>query len=782
MSPYPRSITTTPALSRRARTLVGSLALLALVACQGSQLDRLEPTRFQSQEEAGSGHLAVLSIAPWSDYVEALQPEFKMTPDMALAQSAATAFQTERKLRDLVSVVAKVGLPGSTTEKTTETITSTPETPADADAGAAPSPVTNSTTTEIEKTVPGAVPEFTPNFSTDSGAQPCPSTDALGVDAVMQHTLATALYQEVQLLNRYVRDVAIRDGYKPYVVRLQVSLMPRTRTAPYDAYTTVAVFPAPKEGGLEPDYAMQVGAARTRTTTADAVGRRTEYDCVDRCRRPTACKTPIVMPLLVTDNVEGMVAAQSSDTVRQYALALGGMIQNVAASAEMEKLAGELVSSAGRDYNSLLTVSRLTENTIRVRMGAKIHSTGQYFAVPQTRYVTLLVFVDDTVKPRSALSVFARTEFVDADTGKSLLMRTGARLARRKNEIFQSSSTLRFIQQADREQVFNEAMSNDYAGFLKEYSEAYWHLDEKPFRKEAIESRAQQAWLILSAITVGSQFSAQEVTLPDPVREDGLELDKAVAGFDDGQQTLRVTVPFAPKGRRKAYGATLLIYEDEPADKAAPDPAKALHIVPAIRVVPYPAAGVMQADFPSLARLLGSHGSLLTAALRGCTLLRLSQLDPNAGGVTPVPHIYEVKLAVYTNELPRPGSSIEIDSLSDIVTDAGGILTLDLSILRKSGSILPPLSVAVAVEYEAEGHDAQPIELTGVTWNGKTAKAADGKFLVTVPGNADRVVGKIVTVKIQKKGELKIHAQAMGDAVPTLRVVKVTPPAKPKTE
>ena len=42
-------------------------------------------------------------------------------------------------------------------------------------------------------------------------------------DAHTAYANAAALYQEVQLLNRYVKDAAIPKGYAAYVLRLQTS-------------------------------------------------------------------------------------------------------------------------------------------------------------------------------------------------------------------------------------------------------------------------------------------------------------------------------------------------------------------------------------------------------------------------------------------------------------------------------------------------------------------------------------------------------------------------------
>jgi hypothetical protein len=81
-------------------------------------------------------------------------------------------------------------------------------------------------------------------------------------------------------------------------------------------------------------------------------------------------RQPFVIPLVVTDNLEGALTSNTSEVVRQLALALSALIQNVQAKAEVQKLRDELRSITGADINSLLTVARLSDNIIRVRLGA----------------------------------------------------------------------------------------------------------------------------------------------------------------------------------------------------------------------------------------------------------------------------------------------------------------------------------------------------------------------------------------------------------------------------
>src|SRR5574337_2160671 len=97
---------------------------------------------------------------------------------------------------------------------------------------------------------------------------------------MLRYWVATALYQEVKLLDRYVKDAAIAGDYYPYLMRIQVTLMPRRRDLPYDAYTDVAMF-AGDFGDVQQD------------------------------------DVPHLIPLLVTDDLEAMVQSRSVDQIRQ---------------------------------------------------------------------------------------------------------------------------------------------------------------------------------------------------------------------------------------------------------------------------------------------------------------------------------------------------------------------------------------------------------------------------------------------------------------------------------
>src|SRR5262249_3461988 len=135
-----------------------------------------------------------------------------------------------------------------------------------------------------------------------------------GVDPVLQYQAAAALFQEVQLLNRYVRDAAQRRDSTPYVVRLQVSVSPWRREQGYDAITNVSFFP-----GRDPinGIAGQFVQCGGRTAPQGVIpGSPNEY--ASYC----APKSVNGVPLLVTGDLETAMRQKSEEKLRQYGVAL----------------------------------------------------------------------------------------------------------------------------------------------------------------------------------------------------------------------------------------------------------------------------------------------------------------------------------------------------------------------------------------------------------------------------------------------------------------------------
>jgi hypothetical protein len=363
-----------------------SIAMLLLAFSGGCAANLDKEHRVRNQPEAGALNLAVTQIAPWEEYVAALTPAFELTSDTALAKVLPTTTLVEEKLIDSLAGTLRIGLP-------TSGITRTETTTSDG---------TSSTTAieRVESKGQGALPTApTPNADSPSSLPGVPDVaKKIEDEPVLQYQNALALYQEVQLLNRYVTDAALVRGHRPFIVRLQIQVLPYARNQPYDVFANLGFFYCSPE------------------TSGDNVG---------KCRRkeiPEGAAT--VIPLIVTDNLESTAKSKSAEIIRQLATAISFIEGGIAAELGLARGWRRLNSVLGSDLNGLFTVGRITDNSIAVRLGAARQATAGYAMVPRTHNVTLLVMVPDKdlqkMGPNPTLRVVGHWTLRHAQTGHAL--------------------------------------------------------------------------------------------------------------------------------------------------------------------------------------------------------------------------------------------------------------------------------------------------------------------------------------------------------------------------
>lgn len=428
--------------------LVSGLALATLGACKSEGFFR--ETRALDQRDAGSVHVTVLAVAPWSHYVDALSPRFSMTADDAVSRVIRDTRQS------LESRQSAVGGSAAVTEK----------------------------------------PELT-GFPTGPDAVRVSNFAAVpdrveGPDAMMEVWTANSLYQEVQILNRVLRDAVIPDGFRPYLVRLQVSLIPRRRHQPYDAYLTLSFF-SPE--AAQPGEAVAPSAAPAVSMRAGSV-----------VGSSTGGTGPVVLPLLVTDNLESSLVSRSQQDIQRLALSLAAIPGDFASKLTADLFSNEFQGQvAGRDLNSLLTMARVSPNTLRVRIGAMAESTADYAMVPRNHNVTLLVMVPQ--RSPAEVELVARTTLVDTQSGDELADSSNERTAALLQAVgarwgIGGESPQRL------EELFRRAQANDQAGFMA-------LLDS--FAQPATQAAQfpQSLWIELVGLVSGSQFTSSRFELPD---------------------------------------------------------------------------------------------------------------------------------------------------------------------------------------------------------------------------------------------------------------------------
>lgn len=401
-------------IRRRARWIaaparaIAWLTCGALLGCCSTQQPEVPLHTVKTVRDAGTVDVAVIYVEPWAQVAQSLVPNFEITGASALSQVIPNTSDENTRLLDILSAKLGIGLPRTTTTRSETT-----------NEASGQAPTTQSTATR--ETQPGQAP--TASAGSAVTASSLPGVDAgakpLGQDPLLQFTAAAALFQEVTILNRYVLGAAQRSDYEPYLVRIQVSEMPRARYEPYDTYVNMS-FVTLQDPEHNADELLKL------TKSVDAADGNPQA----RAKLANLFRQPIVIPLVVTDALEGGLTSNSSDVARSLALTLGGIIQNVDAKAELQSLQDKLSAIAGTDLNSLQTVGRISDNAIRVRLGAVRSPIGPnaYVMVPRTHYVTVLLMAPrEWVKAETKeggvgahVYVAARTDFVNATTGKSL--------------------------------------------------------------------------------------------------------------------------------------------------------------------------------------------------------------------------------------------------------------------------------------------------------------------------------------------------------------------------
>lgn len=276
----------------------------------------------KSYTDAASIMVAVTSASPWSVYARDLQPKFVLTADQAYAKAlpASAMLDTQLAARDAVGL----SLTGPTQQA-----------PAGLTAGAI--------------TDPPAAKSALPATSGDSLLG---SSATLEIDQSLAYSAATALYQEVQILNKYISTAAARDGYDAYFIRMNIELMPIKRNLPLDAYTDVSFF-------LKGDRS----------------------------------KLPIIIPMIASENYERAKSAYLQRYIFELSAALSGQLGYAGAKATVDSVRDELNRSLTSDINGILTVGRAGDNVMRVRMGARYADGGGYEMIPQVHRIAFMLLV-----------------------------------------------------------------------------------------------------------------------------------------------------------------------------------------------------------------------------------------------------------------------------------------------------------------------------------------------------------------------------------------------------
>jgi len=278
------------------------------------------------QDDVGGEYISVIGVRSLDSVIDDMQPQFNLTADAALKEAVPDTLNSSESALSSLNATLQLGLLFS------------PST---------------SATSPPNATIPSQIV---------SPLSILTNLPAAGIDPVLQYRAAASLYEQVKLLNRSLKDIPHFHGFTPYIVTLQVALIPYRRDAPYDAYADIAFFTDTNVPPTSPDNSKET--------------------------------IPLVYPLPASDALEMSNEQQSQNQLRQLGFALAAAFHGVGIQAGVDKLNQNLEAAGGFNLNSLITVGKLSPNCIKVRIGARnqMGSASRLNMVPESHNISFLIF------------------------------------------------------------------------------------------------------------------------------------------------------------------------------------------------------------------------------------------------------------------------------------------------------------------------------------------------------------------------------------------------------
>lgn len=305
-----------------------------------------------SQHEVGEVYVSFLGVRPLNEVIDDLQPQFDITPQSALQMAVPNTQNSSESGLSSFSAAFQLGLMFSPSSLPS---TNSPN------SSQAPPALNNPTN------LPGL---------------------PISMNPASEFQAAASLFQQVKLLNQSLKDIPRFANFSPYIITVQITLVPYKRNAPYDAYADLGFFCGNNNAPTPPS--------------------------------PESETIPLIFPILTSDELEAASDQQSLNQLRSLSLALSAAYHNVGAAANFNQLNQNLDTINGQNLNSLLTIGKINQNTVAVRLGARNQTglTNGVSMVPEAHTVAFLVLAP---KEAQELQMVSETTLRHTDTGKELL-------------------------------------------------------------------------------------------------------------------------------------------------------------------------------------------------------------------------------------------------------------------------------------------------------------------------------------------------------------------------
>ena len=589
---------------------VGALIVAALLCgCPNSSF--LTDASPESRDQVAAALISVNTVAPWSQVAEAVQPNFALKADEALAQVVPTTARIQEQILSAFGATLALGLP-QTSRQTTATTTGGTSTQ-DVSPGTTTTTTTSSDNTSTTTTrSPGIAPQVPTGIPANAalpGGQGVAGN--IDIDPMLKYQAALALYQQVQLMNRQVQNVLQMTCYAPFLVQMKLSLLPYRRNLPFDLHGRVSFFP----GKLSP-HAPMTGIRQLRAPAGHAEAAKALEAAKDNCAETDL---PFVVPLLVTDDIERAIKSRAAETAQQIGFALSAMQQGVGANASVNNLKQAIDAVSAQDFNSRYTVARLADNTLYLRIGAANQASGGNALVGQTYDVSLLLLIPKTYFPgqgdiQPTIRVVSHTEFREASSGRILPSRGRPALVASADMVMRDTLTGELLAawnsaSADEKQAITQQLACpiqsggfdivEDCGPAKTFAEVLHNTTLKTPKGQTInfgenylpKQLHESFWTRLSAVLADSSFKSAFFPLPVPpvVRVP----DQTALLQDDSKDSTVVLLRGVSNASSETVTASLRLV-DSARERDYVFPAQALTLDPAARV--------LSLTFPSLSK------------------------------------------------------------------------------------------------------------------------------------------------------------------------------------
>lgn len=506
-----------------------ALGLCVLLASCGDALIKKNlPPKPESRGEAAGILISVNSVTPWNQVSGALQPKFTISGDTAIAQIAPTTEKINEQVLKAFGIAAGIGLPQTSTQSSN---TNTAQTSSQTGSTA----TSQSTSTDTKQ--PGTAPQVP--SGTPAGVQALshtPPGGSVDIDPILKYQAALSLYQAVTLMNQQIHSAVSNKCYTPYLVQMKIAVMPYSEYLPFDLHSRISFFPDLDQNAKT---RKKENAKSDESKDTKPVENKSSEIHDGECKKGT---TPLVVPVLVTDDIEKAIKQNALETSRQIGFAVGGLVSGVAANMGVNKLNQSIRDSLGQDINSRFTVSRLIDNTIYVRIGAANQASYGKSLMGQTYDLALILLVPnpysdkvkDIVINKNEINVVSTSEFRDIETNAILQNETRGSLLSAADRVFQDMGSEKFMavwnSQSDNQklsiikQVLNPVTSGDYLndGSASNFESTLetitieYNGDKKSLKFFLDDSHIflPLLWARLTALAVNSPFKTASFELP----------------------------------------------------------------------------------------------------------------------------------------------------------------------------------------------------------------------------------------------------------------------------